>query len=617
MIVDHVTDNISPHDFHIPVMGTAFTIDTPYKVARFGISSVVSIGDDELCETMRQYYCAKHNRSFSAIEKSDPLYRSKRICAYLNLLNELVNDQIHHMKSIPFSFDSDNTKYFDLLPDDHSMKAVFNQMKAATGSERLALEARCRDYIRPGAIDVNIMTKLDRINYDADNRPLPKEYCDAVSALRGFADSDLSAGVVFSAGFNGRLFSFCDTVKDFLFVDGVQKKRIILKVSDFRSSFIQGRYLAKKGIWVSEYRVESGLNCGGHAFATNGLLCGPILEEFKDNLSDLSDECRDACNQVLSKKELALVPKDETPILTYQGGVGTTNEQSFLMKYYNVKSVGWGTPFLLVPEATTLDTTTRELLQKSTSDDCYLSEISPLGVPFNAVRNTLSDEQKHHRIDQGRPGSPCPKGYLISNTEFSKKPVCTASMFYQRRKIALLKSLNLMPDDYKEQHDQVVNKSCLCEDLAAPALSEYGLENGRPLKSTVCAGPNIAYYTKITSLKDMISHIYGRCNLIVTNHRPSFFITELNMYVKHFKGEIKSKTEPLSQIDTKRLVLYARNLFDGIQYYIQLTKTKYIETDEYKQRMLEELTAAKNALDQLVSQYQNVFSISPHLAMEP
>jgi len=31
-----------PHSFHIPVMGTGFTIDTPLKVARYGISSVIS-----------------------------------------------------------------------------------------------------------------------------------------------------------------------------------------------------------------------------------------------------------------------------------------------------------------------------------------------------------------------------------------------------------------------------------------------------------------------------------------------------------------------------------------------------------------------------------------------
>ncbi len=39
-----------PHAFHIPVMGTGFTIDTPLRVARFGISSVMSLADDALVE---------------------------------------------------------------------------------------------------------------------------------------------------------------------------------------------------------------------------------------------------------------------------------------------------------------------------------------------------------------------------------------------------------------------------------------------------------------------------------------------------------------------------------------------------------------------------------------
>ena len=52
---------------------------------------------------------------------------------------------------------------------------------------------------------------------------------------------------------------------------------------------IQGNYLAKKGLWVSEYRIESGLNCGGHAFATDGFLLGHILEEFKNKTNELID----------------------------------------------------------------------------------------------------------------------------------------------------------------------------------------------------------------------------------------------------------------------------------------------------------------------------------------
>ena len=40
----------SPHTFHIPVMGLGFTVDTPVKVAKYGISSVVSVIEDQLLE---------------------------------------------------------------------------------------------------------------------------------------------------------------------------------------------------------------------------------------------------------------------------------------------------------------------------------------------------------------------------------------------------------------------------------------------------------------------------------------------------------------------------------------------------------------------------------------
>ena len=43
------------HNFHIPVMGLAYTIDSPIRVAQFGISSVVSIIDDEIVERMRDF----------------------------------------------------------------------------------------------------------------------------------------------------------------------------------------------------------------------------------------------------------------------------------------------------------------------------------------------------------------------------------------------------------------------------------------------------------------------------------------------------------------------------------------------------------------------------------
>jgi hypothetical protein len=599
------------HEFHIPVMGTAFTIDTPYKVARFGISSVVSIGDDELCESMRQYYSNYYGLNFHPItKKEDSDYRAKRITAYLDLLDDLITKQINSMKTTPFKDDSDNTKFFDLLPPNHKMKLLFNEMLVAKGDKKKVLELECKNFIQPGSIDVNIMTKLDRDNYDNNNRPLSDQFSDAISALRGFANSKIQAGIVFSAGFNRRLFAYCEHIKDFYWNNNKFRKQLILKVSDFRSSIIQGRFLAKKGIFVSEYRIESGLNCGGHAFATDGLLCGPILEEFKKNKQMLDDECRNICNEVLKKKSFNLIPPTVMSKITYQGGIGSATEQEFLMSYYKTASTGWATPFLLVPEVTTLDMATRTLLKNATKSECYLSEISPLGVPFNTVRDTESERQKLDRVASGRPGSPCPKGYLVFDTEFSKKPVCKASMFYQKRKIDQLKKLNLVSDEYQSEFNKIIDKACLCEDLAAPALISYGLINNRPLKPTVCAGPNIAYYNQIVTLKEMVDHIYGRINLISDVLRPSFFVAELNMYIKHFSNEVKRLPEKATKIDVKRLNKYVNNLFDGIQYYIDLTQNVYKESEAYKMNMLNEFKIAKATLIEIITKNKAIFDTS-------
>ncbi|MBP6335040.1 MAG: hypothetical protein KA444_06155, partial [Bacteroidia bacterium] len=61
----------SEHTFHIPVMGLGYTIDTPLKVARFGISSVISIIQDILLEQMREFYCTKNGEEYVPISQDD------------------------------------------------------------------------------------------------------------------------------------------------------------------------------------------------------------------------------------------------------------------------------------------------------------------------------------------------------------------------------------------------------------------------------------------------------------------------------------------------------------------------------------------------------------------
>ena len=292
------------HKFHIPVMGLAYTIDSPIKVARFGISSVMSIVEDRLIEMMRSHYYPTINQPYIPIDTDVEDYRAKRITDYLNLVNTIVQQQVDKIKQAAFETGSEIVKYFEMLPDESKLKQLYHQMIQTTElKEKASMEQYLRDHLKPGSIDVNIMTKLDRNIYDKNGDPVP-DGSDAVTALRGYVNSDLKhSSIVFSAGLNPRLYNYLEQCKQFdANEDGGFDKKVIIKVSDYRSALIQGKYLAKKGIWVSEFRVESGLNCGGHAFATDGYLMGPILEEFKLNRQELTDTLFEIYNAAQLKK---------------------------------------------------------------------------------------------------------------------------------------------------------------------------------------------------------------------------------------------------------------------------------------------------------------------------
>jgi len=66
-----------------------------------------------------------------------------------------------------------------------------------------------------GSIDVNIMTKIDKDNFN-DDEQLPVMYNDAHAALRGFVNSTTNSSVVFTAGMNPRLYSYMETFDCFL-----------------------------------------------------------------------------------------------------------------------------------------------------------------------------------------------------------------------------------------------------------------------------------------------------------------------------------------------------------------------------------------------------------------
>ncbi len=591
----------SIHDFHIPVMGLAYTIDSPAKVGKYGISSVVSLVEDRLIEMMRGYYYNQLKEPYVHIDDKQSDYRFKRIKDYLNLLNKVVKIRFEELKNSAFEKGSEIVKYFEMLPEHSYLKVLYNKMlETKDAIEKMHIQDKLRQMMRPGSIDVNIMTKLDKNNYDKEGNVI-ENGSDALTALRAYAESDLQdSSIIFSAGMNPRLYNYLAEFENLRQrPDGSFTKKIVIKVSDFRSALIQGKYLAKKGYWVSEFRIESGLNCGGHAFATDGFLIGPILEEFKTKKEELVNELFD----LYTKSGYEHVPEKAPAInITFQGGIGNAEEQKFLLNYYKLSATGWGSPFLLVPESTTVDEHTLSLLEKSKEDDIILSHNSPLGVRFNYLRNNTAEAEKNDRISKNKPGSPCTEKYLENNCEFTKRPICTASIEYQKKKMAVIEASDIPEAEKESQRKAVLTKECLCIGLSTSAAIKYNslfLKNYEAV--TICPGPNIAYFNKRVSLKEMVDHIYGKTNLITDNSRPDLFTKELQLYIDYLKEQVEELSHNFHEKKQKYINDFKNNLNNGIEYYKKLASsisefnisTKFEEGLHQAEKKLQTLFSAK------------------------
>ena len=554
-------------------MGTGHSVDTPIRVAPLGITSVISIVDDLLLERIRKHYSEKFSIPYTKIPRYAEDGRAKRITAYLETVGEIVHRKMEAVKQLPFFAENDKKKYFDLLPDHAHPKREYQKLVGMKpGSERDALQEKLTRAMVPGSIDVNIMVKLDRINLDKHGKPLSEEFSDAKAAFRGYANSTLRSGIVLSAGINQSLFGYMTRFKDFYRdASGEIKKKIILKVTDFRSTLVQGKLLAKKGLEVFEFRIESGLNCGGHAFASNGYLLPSLLKEFREKRDQLVAEF-----QPLVQRYYAMMgweyPKDADtrPLITVQGGIGTNGEARRMMEDFGMDRTGWASPFLLVPEATCVDDATRELLRQAGEDDLYLSDFSPLGVPFNNIRRSGSEISIRKKADEGKPGSSCPKGFLISNTEYTTVPICLASREYQELKLKEIDG-GAMPNSKKEEaRNDVIDKACLCEHLGNGALIALGIVEASKSPQAICPGPNIAWFTKLYTLKEMVDHIYGRGGSLVPQERPHMFAKEIQMYVDYFEKLVRHCG--FSDMEVKKLREFKANLEEGMELCLRFAE---------------------------------------------
>ena len=462
------------HRIHIPVMGICYTVDTPLRVAHLGITSVISLVDDGLLEEYRMAYAERLGLDLGSPQTT----RIGRIRSYLDFVVDVVERKFARLCAERFDGASAKDLYCRMLPLDSRLRVEYDGLGAKVGLARLAAEAALTEKMEPGEIQANIMVGL---NHEEA----------AFDAVRGFAASKVKGSLVLSAGVNLAVFEEIAKCKDF-YRTGIKapSKKIILKVSDYRSALIQGRYLAKKGLEVYEYRIESGVNCGGHAFFESKKLLLDVVREFVEKRKELFETTRTMIekfaqsvagtaaqfveNTSSNVPVQGIVPPGAPARITAQGGLCSPEDIETVMSL-GIDGVGVGTPFLLVPQATSMDKATRRMLAAAAPEDVYVSHASPLGIPFVNLRTSTAAELCRKKVEEFfasesersgapelKPGFPCHQHYLCQKISGFDHPVCRASREYVMQRLAEIERMEADEiAEVREATDRIQGKNAM------------------------------------------------------------------------------------------------------------------------------------------------------------
>ena len=116
---------------------------------------------------------------------------------------------------------------------------------------------------------------------------------------------------------------------------------------------------------------------------------------------------------------------------------------------------------------------------------------------------------------------------------------------------------------------------------------------------SLCPGPNMAYFSKKSTLQEMIEHIYGKRNVLNETYRPHMFIKELGMYIDYLNKEIEESIQTLNSKRVKYFEGFKANLTSGIEYYETLVGEMKAESDIIKIKFSEELSQFKEIVKQI------------------
>jgi hypothetical protein len=169
----------------------------------------------------------------------------------------------------------------------------------------------------------------------------------------------------------------------------------------------------------------------------------------------------------------------------------------------------------------------------------------------------------------------------------------------------------LSDEERQQKIEHVVRKACICNDLGEGVL----IKNEVPAKSkrfsAVCPGPNLAYFSKIVSLKEIVGHIYGRLSILNSTYRPNMFIKELGLYVDYLFREVKKALPHLNEKQMQYFKEFQENLLNGMAYYRELFPKMLAESQEYHRKALEEMECLRTRLEQFLQEHHQLFSYNP------
>ena len=189
------------------------------------------------------------------------------------------------------------------------------------------------------------------------------------------------------------------------------------------------------------------------------------------------------------------------------------------------------------------------------------------------------------------------KKFLSTNTEFTEKPICTASREYQNLKIKQIQEQISDEEELDAAILKITEKDCLCEGLGAAALITNKTKLSHGLKAVaICPGPNLAYFSGVHTLKEMVDHIYGRTNILNSLKRPHVFVNELKIYIDYFKKEVETSLKTTTEKQITYFNNFKKNLLSGIDYYSSLVP--YLKMiDEISGEMKDQLYELKAKLE--------------------